>query len=70
VDQLHLSSNDLKKLMYFMSVEMSERMEHTQECEALLTLFDTVRNQVENVEASANAIAEFVEICAPVALAS
>ncbi|AEV38405.1 hypothetical protein PSE_3901 [Pseudovibrio sp. FO-BEG1] len=70
VDQLRLSSNHLKNLMYSMSVVMSERMEHTQEYEALLTLFDTVRNQVENVETSANAISEFVEICAPEAPAS
>jgi len=63
-DQLRLSSNHLKNLVYSMSVIMSERMEHTQEYEALLTLFDTVRNHIEDVQGSSEKISELLESCA------
>ena len=65
VDQLRLSSNHLKNLVYSMSVIMSERMEHTQEYEALLTLFDTVRNHIDELQVSSEKISEFIEVCAP-----
>ncbi|WP_193757812.1 hypothetical protein [Pseudovibrio ascidiaceicola] len=47
-----------------MSVVLSERMEHTQEYEALLTLFDTVRNHIEDVQGSSEKISELLEPCA------
>ncbi len=64
VDQLRLSSDHLKNLVYSMSVILSERMEHTQEYEALLTLFDTVRNHIEDVQGSSEKISELLEPCA------
>ena len=64
VDQLRLSTNHLKNLVYSMSVVMSERMEHTQEYEALLTLFDTVRNHIENVQGSSERISDLLDPCA------
>ncbi|KZK78979.1 hypothetical protein PsAD46_04457 [Pseudovibrio sp. Ad46] len=64
VDQLHLTANHLKNLVYSMSVVLSERMEHTQEYEALLTLFDTVRNHIEDVQGSSEKISELLEPCA------
>ncbi|WP_208985488.1 hypothetical protein [Pseudovibrio sp. Ad26] len=64
VDQLNLSSNHLKNLVYSMSVVMSERMEHTQEYEALLTLFDTVRSHIEDVQGCSEKISELLEPCA------
>ncbi|WP_057464047.1 hypothetical protein [Pseudovibrio sp. POLY-S9] len=64
VDQLRLSTNHLKNLVYSMSVVMSERMEHTQEYEALLTLFDTVRNHIENAQTSSERISELLDPCA------
>ncbi|MFS8182219.1 hypothetical protein ACMG4P_11785 [Pseudovibrio denitrificans] len=64
VDQLSLSANHLKNLVYSMSVVLSERMEHTQEYEALLTLFDTVRNHIEDVQGSSEKISELLDPCA------
>ncbi|SDQ73915.1 hypothetical protein [Pseudovibrio sp. Tun.PSC04-5.I4] len=64
VDQLRLSTNHLKNLVYSMSVVMSERMEHTQEYEALLTLFDAVRNHIEDVQGCSEKISELLEPCA------
>ncbi|SDR22154.1 hypothetical protein [Pseudovibrio sp. Tun.PSC04-5.I4] len=64
VDQLRLSANHLKNLVYSMSVMMSERMEHTQEYEALLTLFDTVRSHIEDVQGSSEKISELLDPCA------
>ncbi|SDR06189.1 hypothetical protein SAMN04515695_2553 [Pseudovibrio sp. Tun.PSC04-5.I4] len=58
------SANHLKNLVYSMSVVLSERMEHTQEYEALLTLFDTVRNHIEDVQGSSEKISELLEPCA------
>ncbi len=61
VDQLSLSSSHIKNLLYSMSVVMSERMEHTQEYEALLTLFDTVRSHIENVQESSVVISQLLD---------
>ncbi|MES0870188.1 hypothetical protein [Pseudovibrio sp. SCP19] len=63
VDKLQFSSSHLKNLVYSMSVVMSERMEHTQEYEALLTLFDTVRSHIEDVQGSSEKISELLDPC-------